>query len=281
MLVAAGFDQQITTTVLWLGDVYGLDIRCVKLVPYRVDHRLLLDVQQVIPLPEAEELMVRLRRRETAARAAEDAVSGRDWTQYVITGPTGDSQPLRKRHAILEVVQRLHQAGVPAIDRAGAIPGSRFLPVEGVYRDTDLAAAFVARYPRADGNLRRWHIDSPIADDGRTWVLSKQWEPTLFPPSTPSSSSRPTVASAITLLASSTTLNSSGGMCPDPTAGRGPTTLVRRQSRCPTATSPARNPPSTPEVAARTGTARSPSSAASPASRTSAPEPLPPKGKRP
>ena len=181
VLVAAGFDPQITTTVLWLGDVYGLDIRCVKLVPYRVENRLLLDVQQVIPLPEAEELMVRLRRRETAARAAEDAVSGRDWTQYVITGPTGDSEPLRKRHAILEVVQRLHQAGVPAIDLAGAIPGSRFLPVDGVYSDTDLAAAFVARYPRADGNLRRWHIDSPIADDGRTWVLSKQWGTNTLP----------------------------------------------------------------------------------------------------
>jgi len=88
ILVSAGFDTQITTTVLWLNDLYGLNIRCVRLTPYRVDARLLLDVQQVIPLPEAEELMVRLRQRETAAaRAATN--SGADWTQYVITTPRG------------------------------------------------------------------------------------------------------------------------------------------------------------------------------------------------
>jgi hypothetical protein len=44
VLVAGGFDTEITTTVLWLTDVYGLDIRCIRLAPYRVDERLLLDV---------------------------------------------------------------------------------------------------------------------------------------------------------------------------------------------------------------------------------------------
>ena len=57
VLVSAGFDTQITTTVMWLNDLYGLDIRRMRLTPYRVAERLLLDVQQVIPLPEAEELM--------------------------------------------------------------------------------------------------------------------------------------------------------------------------------------------------------------------------------
>ena len=31
VLVSAGFDREITTTVLWLTDLYGLDIRCVRL----------------------------------------------------------------------------------------------------------------------------------------------------------------------------------------------------------------------------------------------------------
>jgi hypothetical protein len=30
VLVSAGFDREITTTVLWLTDLYGLDIRCVR-----------------------------------------------------------------------------------------------------------------------------------------------------------------------------------------------------------------------------------------------------------
>lgn len=179
VLVAGGFDQQITTAVLWLGDVYGLDIRCVKLIPYRVAERLLLDVQQVIPLPEAEELTVRLRRRESAARAAEDAVSSRDWTQYVITSPQGDSEPLRKRHAVLALVQRLHQAGVPAVELANAIPGSRFLSIEGTPPAAELADAFVASYAKARPD--RWFIESPIVDDGRTWVLFKQWGTNTVP----------------------------------------------------------------------------------------------------
>src|SRR5258708_19051266 len=70
LLAAADFGREITTTVLWLNDVYGTDIRCVRLSPYRLGDRLLLDVQPVIPLPDAEELTIQLRRRETAAQDA-------------------------------------------------------------------------------------------------------------------------------------------------------------------------------------------------------------------
>jgi hypothetical protein len=110
LLVSGGFDPQITTTVLWLNDLYGLDITCIRMVPYRVDQRLLLDVQQVIPLPEAEALMVRLRQRESAARAAA-ATSGADWTQYVIVTPHGESEPLRKRRAVLAIPGPLFECG--------------------------------------------------------------------------------------------------------------------------------------------------------------------------
>lgn len=181
VLVAGGFDPQITTTVLWLTEMYGLDIRCVKLVPYSVDGRLILDVQHIIPLPESEELRVRLRQRETAVRAAEQSMGGADWTRYVITSPAGSSEPLRKRHAMLALVRQLHDAGVAADDMAEVIPGARFLSVEGTPTHDELAGAFVARYPKADGNLHRWHIESPILDDGNTWILSKQWGTNTLP----------------------------------------------------------------------------------------------------
>lgn len=69
VLVSGGFDREITTTVLWLNDVYTLDIRCIKLTPYKVGERLLLDVQQVIPLPEASDLTIQLKRQVAQARA--------------------------------------------------------------------------------------------------------------------------------------------------------------------------------------------------------------------
>ena len=174
MLVSGGFDPQITTTVLWLNDLYGLDITCIRLVPYRVDQRLLLDVQQVIPLPEAEGLMVRLRQRESAARAAA-GTGGADWTQYVIRTPAGESEPLRKRRAVLWLVHALHRAGVTCSAMEEVVPGPRFLAVDGELNGEELAEAFVAAHPNAHERERRWFLDQPVHEGGRTWVLSKMW----------------------------------------------------------------------------------------------------------
>ena len=47
VLASAEFSKEITTSVLWLNE-HGLDIRCIRLRPYRDGQKLLLDVQQVI-----------------------------------------------------------------------------------------------------------------------------------------------------------------------------------------------------------------------------------------
>lgn len=172
VLAAADFGREITTTVLWLNDLYGTDIRCVRLSPYRIEGRLLLDVQPVIPLPEAEELTIQLRRRETAVRVVK---SGRDWTPYVITSPTATTEPLRKRRAILAMIHALHSAGVSGASMQAAIPGPRFLAVDGVFVEEELIARFVETYPKADKQLGRWFLDEPIHDPDQTWVLSKMW----------------------------------------------------------------------------------------------------------
>jgi hypothetical protein len=172
VLVSAGFDREITTTVLWLTDLYGLDIRCVRLTPYRVGDRLLLDVQQVIPLPEASELTIQLQRKATQERAIR-GTDGRDWTQYVITGPDGESEPLRKRQAILTMVTTLRAVGVPAREIAKAIPPSRFLAVDGTLDGAELREAFTLTYPKGDAG--RWFMENPIHDEGRTWIVTKMW----------------------------------------------------------------------------------------------------------
>jgi hypothetical protein len=176
ILASANFSQEITTTVLWLNEFHTTDIRCVRLSPYRHEGRLLLDVQQVIPLPEASELMVRLRRREIEAKAAKASeASGADWTQYVVEHPGGQSEPLRKRRAILAMVQALFNAGVEGALIAKAVPHEKLRSVPGTLNDDQLAAAFAAEHQRSSENLRRWFIDEPIHDGDRTWVLSKQW----------------------------------------------------------------------------------------------------------
>ena len=63
ILASADFSRELATTVLWLNG-RGLDIRCIRIKPYRLRDEILIDVQTVIPLPEAEEYIVRLRERE-------------------------------------------------------------------------------------------------------------------------------------------------------------------------------------------------------------------------
>ena len=71
VLASAEFSKEVTTSVIWLNN-QGLDIRCVRLKPYNDGSDLLLDVQQVIPLPEAEEYQIQVRdkqRKEKQSRA--------------------------------------------------------------------------------------------------------------------------------------------------------------------------------------------------------------------
>ena len=53
VLAAADFSKELTTAVMWLIE-RDIDIRCIRMKPYRMaDGTVLLDVQQLIPLPEA------------------------------------------------------------------------------------------------------------------------------------------------------------------------------------------------------------------------------------
>ncbi len=63
ILVSASFSKELTTSVLWLNRI-GIDIKCVKLQPWKTVDALFLESSQVIPVPEAEDYMVRLRNRE-------------------------------------------------------------------------------------------------------------------------------------------------------------------------------------------------------------------------
>jgi hypothetical protein len=127
----------------------------------------------VIPLPEAGELTVQLRRRENQARAAR--ADTRDWTPYVVVTPAGRTEPLRKRRAVLAMVSALHQAGVPASQLAEVLTRSKFLAVDGTLGGEELAEALVTTHPGQSNRLGRWFLEAPIHEGDRTWLLSKMW----------------------------------------------------------------------------------------------------------
>lgn len=68
VLAAADFGKELTTAVLWLID-RGIDIRCVRLKPYRMNGGpILLDIQQLIPLPEAATFQTQIGVKRQAER---------------------------------------------------------------------------------------------------------------------------------------------------------------------------------------------------------------------
>jgi hypothetical protein len=90
VLVSGEFSKEITTAVLWLNE-RELDIRCVRLRPYSLDGRTLLDIQQVVPLPEATEYQVQLRKKEAEKRQSQ---KGGPWNgeYYVSFGHSSEGR---------------------------------------------------------------------------------------------------------------------------------------------------------------------------------------------
>lgn len=74
VLVSAEFSKELTTSVMWLNK-QGLDIRCVRIKPYTDNGRILVDVQRIIPLPEADDYMIRIKKKHERdiIRREEDA----------------------------------------------------------------------------------------------------------------------------------------------------------------------------------------------------------------
>ena len=85
ILVSADFSTEVTTAVLWLNK-HDLDITCIRLRPYRSNDQLLLDIAQIIPLPEAADYEVKLRAQQQERRKVESTnqeLKRRFWATFI------------------------------------------------------------------------------------------------------------------------------------------------------------------------------------------------------
>jgi len=103
VLASEDFSKEVTSTVLWLNE-RGLEIRCLRLSPYRLDDRLLIDVQQIIPLPESQEFQVRVRdKSELQRRASREKPSLAElWKELERNCTSGELEAARAIEAWLE-----------------------------------------------------------------------------------------------------------------------------------------------------------------------------------
>lgn len=178
VLVSGEFSKEITTTVLWLNQK-GLDIRCVRLRPYRDGPRTLVDIQQIVPLPEAEEYQVQMQHKVRSEQVSRK--SNRDFTKYHVMVRDKEYRNLPKRWAVYRVVKGLFEAGVAPGDICAAVPWRRQMMrvIDGELRQDELEIA-LAEQQQAEGNkpsVRRYFTQDEelMRHEGRTYVLTNQW----------------------------------------------------------------------------------------------------------
>lgn len=69
VLASANFSKEITTSVLWLND-RDLDISCIRLSLHKIDDKLVLSADQIIPLPEAESYQIEVKQKRREERVS-------------------------------------------------------------------------------------------------------------------------------------------------------------------------------------------------------------------
>lgn len=176
ILASAEFSKELTSAVMWLND-QGLDIRCVRLKPYNLDGRLLVDVQQLIPLPEAAAYQVQLRQKNRTERQAR--AGGPDFTKFCLEMEGKAYGAMWKRNAIFAICQRLCKGGVAPEEIAGLFDwrSSRvWLSLDGEVDAAEFELS-AAEKTGVEEPSRRWFCseDQLVRVGGKTYAFSNQW----------------------------------------------------------------------------------------------------------
>lgn len=69
-LIANEFRKEVTSTVLWLID-HQVQIQCIKVNPFEINGELLLNIEQIIPVPEISEYMISMSLKESEERTVD------------------------------------------------------------------------------------------------------------------------------------------------------------------------------------------------------------------
>jgi hypothetical protein len=165
VLVSSDFSKELTTSVMWLNE-RNIDIRCVRFTPYKYQNQVLIDVQQIIPLPEAESYQIKIKQQSEVRREAQK--SSKDYTRYIFQG-----NAYNKRKLVLAIIQHWVAKNQPqnVAELLIAFPqeirsGEMFVPI----RDAQLI------YSR-QGIYRHFLGDNEIVEfpDSTQYAISNQW----------------------------------------------------------------------------------------------------------
>lgn len=167
ILVSQDFSIELTTSVIWLNE-RNLDITCIKIQPYNDNGKILIDIQQIIPLPEAEDYQIKVRRKLEEKRDIRKE-SSRDYSKYQF-----NNMELGKGKLALEIIKH----------HLNQYPNK---PIETLINDFDSVAHsqpiiesldMARSHAKATGRVRYFLNSSDVLtiNDGSQYVVSNQWK---------------------------------------------------------------------------------------------------------
>jgi len=176
LLASAEFSKELTTSVLWLNDK-GLDIRCIRMKPYHSEGETLVNIEQLIPLPEAEGFQIRV--REKRQQQQRERTSNKDTARrdLVIDGELKPALP--KRRIILEVISAAVSHGADVEDIRKGMPSGKWAVADGeLGADEFIQAVSNEKYTKGSTFRPRKYFcgeDELFHMNGKTYALSNQW----------------------------------------------------------------------------------------------------------
>jgi hypothetical protein len=117
VLVAANFRKEVTSTVLWLSN-YNVKIQCFKVKPFKLGEELFLDVEQIIPMKDTEDYVIKMAEKAMGDKEAEtkqrtnDVLKTEFWNRLL--------PEINKKSSLF---QNVHAANVAYISAGSGIGG--------------------------------------------------------------------------------------------------------------------------------------------------------------
>lgn len=88
MMISGEFRKEVTSSVMWLLN-YGLRLQCFKATPYKLQEQLFLNMEQIIPIKEAEDFVISMANKSREEVGVQEQNKERHtvrlkfWTSYI------------------------------------------------------------------------------------------------------------------------------------------------------------------------------------------------------
>lgn len=120
ILVAGYFRKEVTSTAMWMLN-HGISVQCFKATPYQYEEEFLLDIEQIIPVKEAAEYLIKMADKAKEAQAVKENGKGIEvlrknyWTEL-----------LEKFNGVSKQFQNVNPSTDPWLSSGSGISGIPF-----------------------------------------------------------------------------------------------------------------------------------------------------------